>query len=255
MIDLGVQMFTLRRYTQTEAELVPALAQLHEIGFRSIQVSAFGDIPVQRTAQHCRDLGINVRATHTPWPRLLTDLAKVIEEHHVLGCEHTAVGMIPPADYLSLAGLEQFLTEGEQVAKALAAEGISFSYHHHHHEFQWFDGLPWLEHLRLAAPARGIGIELDTHWVAAGGADPAEWVSRVGDNMPLLHLKDFRLNDQNRRCFAALGQGNLNWHAILGAAAAHNVPHYFVEQDDCYGEDEFHCLKQSYDFIKNFGVS
>ena len=171
MIDLGVQMFTLRRYTQTEAELVPALAQLHEIGYRSIQVSAFGDIPVQRTAQHCQELGINVRATHTPWPRLLTDLAKVIEEHHVLGCQHTAVGMIPPADYLSLAGLEQFLTEGEQVAKALAAEGISFSYHHHHHEFQWFDGLPWLEHLRLAAPARGIGIELDTHWVAAGAAN------------------------------------------------------------------------------------
>ena len=39
MIDLGVQMFTLRRYTQTEAELVPALAQLHEIGYRSIQVT------------------------------------------------------------------------------------------------------------------------------------------------------------------------------------------------------------------------
>ena len=118
MIDLGVQMFTLRRYTQTEAELVPALAQLHEIGYRSIQVSAFGDIPVQRTAQHCQELAINVRATHTPWPRLLTDLAKVIEEHHVLGCEHSAVGMIPPADYLSLAGLEKFLNEDEQVAKA-----------------------------------------------------------------------------------------------------------------------------------------
>ena len=51
MIDLGVQMFTLRRYTQTEADLVPALIQLHEIGYRSIQVSAFGDIPVRRTAQ------------------------------------------------------------------------------------------------------------------------------------------------------------------------------------------------------------
>ncbi len=253
MIDLGVQMFTLRRYTQTEAELVPALTQLHDIGYRSIQVSAFGAIPVQRTAQHCQDLGINVRATHTPWPRLLTDLASVIDEHHVLGCQHTAVGMIPPADYLSLAGLKQFLIEGEQVARALATEGISFSYHHHHHEFQWFDGWPWLEHLRLAAPARGIGIELDTHWVAAGGADPAEWVTRVGGNMPLLHLKDYRLNDQNRRCFAALGQGNLNWRAILEAAADQNILHYFVEQDDCYGEDEFQCLKQSYDFINNFG--
>jgi len=36
MIDLGVQMFTLRRYTQTEAELVPALAQLHEIGYSGL---------------------------------------------------------------------------------------------------------------------------------------------------------------------------------------------------------------------------
>jgi len=72
--------------------------------------------------------------------------------------------------------------------------------------------------------------------------------------MPLLHLKDFVINDQNRRAFAAIGQGNLNWTEILSAAARWPIEHYFVEQDDCYGEDEFLCLQQSYDFLAQRGL-
>jgi len=253
-MTLGVQMFTLRRFTQKEATLAPALARIAEIGYSAIQVSAFGPIPIKTVRRHCDSVGLKVTATHTPWQRLLEETPTVIQEHESLDCRHTAVGMIPPADYLSLAGLAQFLREAEGVARALSDAGITFSYHHHNHEFRWFEGKPWLEHLRLQAPALGIGIELDTHWVVAGGGDPADWIDRVGDNMPLLHLKDFVINDQNRRAFAAIGQGNLNWTEILSAAARWPIEHYFVEQDDCYGEDEFLCLQQSYDFLAQRGL-
>ena len=29
----------------------------------------------------------------------------------------------------------------------------------------------------------------------------------------------------------------------------------FVEQDDCYGEDPFLCLKKSYDYLKSLGLN
>ena len=254
-MNVGVQMFTLRRFTQNEADLVATLERLADIGFESIQISAFGPIAIDDVASHCRAANIGVTATHTPWPRLLEDLPAVIEEHVQLDCRHTAVGMIPPAEYLSLEGLQNFLREGEVIARTLSKAGITFSYHHHHHEFRWFDGKPWLEHLCEQAPALGIGIELDTHWIVAGGGDPVAWIERVGDNMPLLHLKDFSINEQNRRTFAAIGQGNLNWSNILDTASKHPIEHYFIEQDDCYGEDEFHCLQQSYDFLTQFEAS
>ena len=45
-MNVGVQMFTLRRFTQNEADLVATLERLADIGFESIQMSAFGPMPL-----------------------------------------------------------------------------------------------------------------------------------------------------------------------------------------------------------------
>jgi len=94
MAELGVQMFTLRRWTQDLDALRFALARVHEIGYRTIQASAFGPIAVEDVAQAVSEAGLTVGATHTPWARLCSELDEVIREHHVLSCKHTAVGMI-----------------------------------------------------------------------------------------------------------------------------------------------------------------
>lgn len=247
MAEIGVQMFTLRRWTQTMDELRIALSRVHDIGYRVIQASAFGPMPVDEVAHAVSEAGLRVGATHTPWSRLQFELDDVIREHETLSCAHTAVGMIPPETYLSLKGLDQFLDEVGPVIARLKAAGISFSYHHHHHEFQHFDGQSWLSHLVERSESLSLGIEIDTHWVVAGGADPVEWIRRVGHRMPLLHLKDFSLNAENERQFAPIGEGNMNWKDILRAAEAQPIEYYFVEQDRCYGADPFECLRSSFD--------
>ena len=72
MAEIGVQMFTLRRWTQTIEELREALARVKEIGYDTIQASAFGPMPVDEVAKAVADAGLTVGATHTPWPRLLS---------------------------------------------------------------------------------------------------------------------------------------------------------------------------------------
>ena len=253
-VKLGVQMFTLRKYAQNEADLDKALARVRQIGYRSIQVSAFGDIAPETVLQLCDAHDLEIGGTHVAWERFLNDLDAVIAEHELWRCRHSAIGMIPPQTYLSLDGLSQFLAELEPVAARLAERGIDFSYHNHAHEFLHFDGKPWLTHLIVRAPASQLKMELDTHWVVAGGGDPAAWITQCGARMPLLHLKDFRLNGEFKRQFAAIGDGNMNWPVILDAAAAQPIEFYFVEQDSCYGEDEFACLERSYRFLQTFGL-
>ena len=48
MAEIGVQMFTLRRWTQTIEELRDALARVKEIGYDTIQASAFGRCRLRR---------------------------------------------------------------------------------------------------------------------------------------------------------------------------------------------------------------
>jgi sugar phosphate isomerase/epimerase len=253
---LGVQMFTLRAYTQDVENLDKCLKKVSEIGYRSIQVSAFGAIEPQAIADLCQQYGLDIGGTHVSWDRFQNDLDSVIAEHKLWQCRHTAVGMIPPADYLSMDGLSRFYEELKPIAETLNAAGMTFSYHNHAHEFLQFSGKTWLKHMLEMIPGSCLKMELDTHWVVAGGGDPVVWVNVTGDRMPLLHLKDFKLNSDFRRQFAPVGDGNMNWDAILNAAASHPIEYYFVEQDNCYGEDEFECLKRSYDFLHtNYGLN
>ncbi len=249
MAELGVQMFTLRKYTQNAADLDKALKRVAEIGYRVIQVSAFGDITPENTAELCARHGLTIGATHVSWDRFRHDLEAVIEEHRLWNCRHSAVGMIPPDTYLSLAGLDQFVGELQPVLEGLSAEGMTFSYHNHAHEFCHFEGIPWLQAAIENSAAADLCFELDTHWIVAGGADPVQWIHKVGDRQPLLHLKDFRLSEEYKRQFAAIGDGNLNWAAILQAAAQYPIDYYLIEQDNCYGEDEFACLERSFRFL------
>ena len=45
---------------------------------------------------------------------------------------------------------------------------------------------------------------------------------------------------------AGVGEGNLNWSSILPALYRTGTEWVVVEQDDCYGEDPYECLRRSY---------
>ena len=53
---------------------------------------------------------------------------------------------------------------------------------------------------------------------------------------------------------AAIGEGNMNYAEIIKACDDADVLYGFVEQDNCYGEDPFDCLKRSYDYFKAQGL-
>ena len=55
--------------------------------------------------------------------------------------------------------------------------------------------------------------------------------------------------------YAEIGEGNLNWPAILDAAKAGGVRWYLVEQDECYGRDPFESLAISYRNLRAMGLS
>ena len=98
-------------------------------------------------------------------------------------------------------------------------------------------------------------MTLDTYWVQAGGGDPAWWLRALDGRVNCVHFKDMVFSPEDKGVrMAAIGEGNMNYPEILKACDDAGVLYGFVEQDNCYGEDPFACLKRSYDYLTAQGL-
>jgi sugar phosphate isomerase/epimerase len=251
---VGAQLYTARDFTKDLPGVAATLKKVADIGYTAIQISGFGPVDAQEVAKLVEDNGLTVASTHTGWPLFLNDLDAVIETHKLWKCDHPAIGGLP-GEYHTPDGLKRFLDELAPIAERLAQEGMDFSYHNHNHELQKFDGKTWLATLYEQAPPEMLKAEIDTYWIQAGGGDPAAWVRMCAGREPLLHLKDFVMGPGREQRFAEIGEGNMNWPAIMEAAQESGVEWYLVEQDRCYDRDPFESLAISYRNLKAMGLS
>lgn len=252
-LKIGAQLYTLREYCKTIPDIAQTLKKVAQIGYPGVQISGFGPVDPKEVAKVLKDTGLACAATHVGWPRFQNELDAVIEEHRMWGCTHAAIGGLPK-EYFSLEGLKRFCEELPPIAEKLAAAGMDFSYHNHNHELVRYGEKTWLEMLYQQASPKHLKAEIDTYWITAGGGDPAAWVRKMFGRQPLLHLKDMAIAPDRAQRFAEIGEGNLNWQAILQAARESGVEWALVEQDLCYERNPFDSLAISYRNLKAMGA-
>ncbi|HEX6970592.1 MAG TPA: sugar phosphate isomerase/epimerase, partial [Limnochordia bacterium] len=160
-------------------------------------------------------------------------------EHRLLGCEYVAIGGLP-REYRQAEGYRRFAKEASEVARRLRDGGLTFAYHNHSFELEKFDGRTGLEILYAESDPTVFMSEIDTYWIQHGGGDPAAWIRRLKGRAPLVHLKDMVMRGREQ-LMAEVGEGNLNWPAILDACREAGTVWYIVEQDVCQ-RDPFESL-------------
>jgi sugar phosphate isomerase/epimerase len=249
---LGAQLYTVRDFVKTIPDIVETLKKIRKIGYTTIQISGFGPVDPKEVAKVVKDSGLKAVASHIGWDRFLNELDAVIAEHKMWGCSHPAIGGLTP-EYFSNDGLKRFIGEVTPIAKRLAGEGMDFSYHNHNHELARHGAKTWLAALYEQTDPKLLKAEIDTYWIQAGGGDPAAWVRKCAGREPLIHLKDMLILPDRQIRMAEVGNGNMNWAAILKAAEESGVEHLLVEQDDCYGRDPFESLAISYKYLTGLG--
>lgn len=250
---LGAQLFTVRDYCKTLPDIAATLKKIYDIGYRAVQVSGIAPVDPAELGKILAASGMTVAATHMGWPRFLTQLDQVIAEHKMWNCQHAAIGSLP-SEYYSAEGVKRFLAELVPVATKLLDNGIDFSYHNHAAEFMKVGERTMIATLYEDSDPRLLKAELDVYWVQAGGANPAAWITRLAGRQPILHLKDYVMGPDRQPRFGEIGEGNLDWPAILEAARQAKVQWYLVEQDNCYDRNPFDSLAISYRNLGKMGL-
>ncbi len=247
-MEIGAQFYTVRQTCQNLEDFAVTLKKVADIGYRNVQISGTCPYPAEWLKEQLERNGLKCVLTHIPVPRLTGELEQVIEDHRVFDCPYIGLGWwaFDPEKNMSY---DQWMETFPPIAEKIAAGGKLFMYHNHDQEFKKYEGKLILERLAEEVPADRMGFTLDTFWVQAGGADPAQWLERLSGRIPCIHLKDYAYGRQ----MAVVGEGNINFARVFEKAEAGGTRYMLVEQDDCHGEDPIECLRRSYEYLRSWG--
>jgi len=250
-MKIGAQLYTVRDFTKTKENLYDTLKKISEIGYSCLQISAIGtEITVDEVVEICNELNLEIVITHTSLDRIINETDVVIKEHKLMGAKYIGLGALTWGTGNEKQGYVNFVEQIADAVERIAQAGLKFMYHNHDFEFLKFDQKTGFDFLIEQLPL--AGFTLDTFWVQAGGGDPAEWMRKLKNRIPVIHLKDMVMENGERRMAEVL-EGNLNWNSIFDAARDAHVEYAMVEQDDCYGKNPFECLRLSYENLKKLG--
>jgi sugar phosphate isomerase/epimerase len=249
-MKIGAQLYTVREYTKTPHDIEETLRKIRDIGYRVIQISGFGPCDTGQLAEWIKELGLEVCGSHVPWASLSSPeaLSKTIGDHKKLGAPNIGLGS-RPGDLFpnSPEGYSRFIKGINEITKRIQDEGLSFGYHNHDFEFEQWDGRRAMD--RIIEECPGIQIILDVFWVQAGGANPVQYIKKLGNRIQIIHFKDYRIKDRVRQ-FAEIGQGNLDWKGIIDACGEARSPSAVVEQDGDFLTGPFESLAMSLQFLQ-----
>jgi sugar phosphate isomerase/epimerase len=269
-LDFGLQLFSVRESLRQDA--VGTLEKIAEIGYRHLQPAIHGpDLDQVAGTLNAREfrkrvdgLGMTVQSIHARVDEQ-TDWDRMIALNQELGSSAIA---LPIAYFADRAGTLAFAAALNRYGEVCRAHGLRFYYHNHFQEFQVMAEETVMDLLLQNTDPDLVGIEFDTYWAARGGADPVEWLLKLGDRCDLTHQKDLpaaakpvnlfdvfgkdaritlrELNQtQKPDQFAEVGEGTMDLPALIETMRRTGVKYVFVEQD-MTPRDEIESIRISY---------
>ena len=252
--DLGVQLYTVRGVLPKQP--AETLKSIREIGFHEIEATYSGLDAIWPMVEASGLKPVSIHLDNT----LMNDgkeeaLARAIEQVKKWGFTYAVFPYLPPAERGGLEKIRVLCDKLNRAGEKCRAAGLRFAYHNHAFEFEPMEGTSGFDLMVQRLDKNLCGFELDCFWVSVAGHDPAKLLHDLAGRVPLVHLKDKPANapvmykeSVDRSSFKEVGNGSIDWKAVLRAAAAAKVEHYFVEQDQTPG-DPIDSLRQSFGYV------
>jgi sugar phosphate isomerase/epimerase len=250
---IGVQLYTVRTILpQKPAETLNAI---RAIGYQEIEATWANFDKIWPMVQASGLKAVSMHVDNTLMGKGADEMSRVVDQLKFWGFQYAVHPYVPvnerggPDVIKALA--EKLNTFGEKCHAA----GIQAAYHNHAFESAPAGNETLFQVLIDNTDKRYVGFELDCFWLSVAGNDPVQFIKKLSGRVPLLHCKDKAAGTEQRfdesvprTAFKEVGNGVLDWPAILRAANAAGVKHYFVEQDQTPG-DPLESIRQSYNYL------
>lgn len=230
-MKIAYQLYTSRK----ALPLAGQFPFLKSVGYDHIEVwpGAYKDDP-KGFRRALDDAGLDAPSVFIADPTDADDLQEWIEAAQVLGGK-TIVrpGLTPNRRPTEADGWKRLAERLSNEARIAQSAGLNFAWHNHDFEFQPLaDGSRPIDLLVGHSDAL-VRLELDCGWVFQAGADIETELKRFADRIIAIHAKDAApLGTIEEDGWVALGDGVIDWVALLPAIKATGATLAVVEHDE-----------------------
>ncbi len=259
-MPIGVVGYTVRFHTYTAKQVEDTYAKIAALGYDGVESGLGRRLGIDKDVELLKKYNLKVCDAYG-------DLSKpdeAMESASRYGVKILGIPSIPGDMLHSVDGFKAYAEQINELSRPFKAAGFRLQYHNHSQEFRNFpelDGKAGMAILIEETDPEAVLFEIDTHWVSAAGGDPAQWILKVKNRIPIVHFKDYAIDWKAEdggmgfvpKRYAEVGQGNINWPPVIDACREAGVEWYLIEQDRTPGS-EFDSLKISIDAMLSLGV-
>lgn len=251
-MQIGAQLFTCKPHTQTLEDFEQTLKKVSEIGYRSVQVSGTCAFEPEWLRDRLTRNGLVCPVTHVPYARITEETEAVVKQHAVFGCSRIGLGAVAPAMRKQPdGGYEEFKKAMLPAALKMRDMGAKFCYHNHDWDFEQKDGKDFIHRILEDFPEDSVDFILDLGWADFAGQDVIKLMHELEGRLTCIHLKDYADLPEDgsittRIYMKPIYEGKVDYDSYIKELSKVGCEYMFVEQDHCYNEDPFECLRRSY---------
>ncbi len=248
--DLGVQLYTVRKVIGKDP--LATLKAIQNIGYTEVEATAGNLDEIWPALEKTQLKAVSIHLEHSE-PGSAPDSAPA--GYKQKGFEYAVVPYLETTRG-GVEGVKRIAERLNQVGESAKKNGLTLCYHNHAHDFTPMGGSNPIGLIMQETQADLVHLELDIFWASVAGLNPVDVLQKYSGRVPLVHLKDkakgvpVQYNEKvPPTAFKAVGSGSIDIPAVLSAAAAAGVRHYFVEQDETPG-DPIASLRKSYQYLE-----
>jgi sugar phosphate isomerase/epimerase len=255
--NVSLQLYTLRH--EIEKDFSGSLERAATIGFTQVEpwnfvaeadnyAKAFADNGITAPSAHAHLVGVSRRET--------------FEAAVKLGIKTVIEPIVDQSKWQNASDISEIAHEMNKAAEEAVEFGLQVGYHNHAWEIaNKINEESALEYFESMLEVRVI-LEVDAYWVHAGGLHGPDLLSRLGNRVQFLHIKDGKnvrgsentfnergelvKSETDTRLQVPAGRGEVPLADVI-ATAPHALP--IVEFDE-YAGDIFEGIKESLDYVK-----
>ncbi|MBM3840625.1 MAG: sugar phosphate isomerase/epimerase [Verrucomicrobia bacterium] len=233
---IGLQLYSLRGDFATE---VPGtLKKVKDYGFKIVELAGTYNSTPEKFKQMLDAHGLKPVSGHFPYDRYRDDAEGVARDAKALGLEYVGCAWIPHEGDFDEKQCRDAIGVFNRAGEALAKHGLKFFYHTHGYEFRPHGQGTLFDLMMAETKPNFVRYQMDVFWVVHPGHDPVKLLQKYGARWELMHVKDMKkglkgdlTGKSDVSNDVVLGTGQMNWPAILSAAAKAGVKYYFIEDE------------------------